>query len=117
MLDRVIKFLGGYTREEYNIVLLERDSYKSSTDNFRGQMVQAEKYFDFVNSDKEIFKKLFMQNGGLSYRDDQSVTTPRDESNELQPIRTSHLTGRQLMAEMQKDDKKRAAAMREGKLS
>jgi hypothetical protein len=104
VVDRIIKFLGGYTREEYNLTSLERDSYKSSSDMLKGQILQAEKYFEFVNQEGKTFKDLFMMQMGYGQSSEARAQNP-----DLQPLQTGPVSARQLMREMEADDRKRAS--------
>lgn len=102
MLDRIIKFLGGFTREEYNLLQIEKDSYKSSSDSFKGQLIQAEKYFEFMHDDATAFKEIVKHQIGMV----GSETVPN--TNNYEPIKTRPLSVTSLMREMAADDRKRA---------
>lgn len=114
MRDKLIKLLGGVTanelklaKDELKLVHIERDSYKSSTDSLKGQLMQAEKYFEFRNNEGDAFKEIVMNQMGLR-NGAANLGVPKD--NDLRPIQTKTMTARELMREMEIDDKKRAAA-------
>lgn len=109
MVDRIIKFLGGFTNSEFRMCELERDSYKTSSDSLKGQLIQAEKYFDFMHQEGKAFKDLFMAQMGLGAMNPPSM----DDMEKMKPLRTQAPSARQIMREMEEDDRQRAKSMRD----
>lgn len=85
------------------MLTIERDSYKTSSDSLKGQLIQAEKYFEFMHDDARSFKEIVKHQMGMGYNPPASLNTQ-------DPIKTRPLSVTQLMREMAADDRRRAKA-------
>ena len=110
IIDRIIKFLGGFTNIEYVTLDLEYKNQRELALNNRARVESLEKELAYTREERKILQDLIFIKFGITSNKEEGLS-----QEELEPIRTSPQRWSSLRGKLEEDDRQRATGMASGK--
>lgn len=108
IVDRIIKFLGGFTNSEQSVLESEYNHQRDQVQQSRARIEYLEKELAFEREERKYLQELIFTKFGIT----PSKEDPQNEE-ELKPIRTSPQRWSGLKNRLEKDDIQRVYALQE----
>lgn len=112
IIDRIIKFLGGFTKEEYSLLNIEYISQRDLVSSYRARQDSILEELKEERKERKFLQDLIFKKFGITISEDSSK-----EETSFQPVKTSPRRWSDLKSAMEQDDRNRVKGYSDAKVS